>query len=168
MKKLGIVIITILICISLGSVLLINSRSVETYHTSYYSIVVPDKWEVQEHKDLELSTFLWNGEKVASIEVFENCQYASSVSSIIHNIFGMHSYIESDMVIRDEKDFQLVKVVVGYEQSAAEMEMKRKPEEKEEHYIWTNYKDTVIDFFIDTTKIKESEKEEIIKNFHIL
>lgn len=166
MKKIGII-ITIVACISLGSVLLIKSRSVETYNTSYYSIVVPDKWEIQEHKDMEYTTFLWNNEKAASIEVFKNCEYASSVSSISNNIFGMHSYIESEEIIRKEKDFQLRKVVVGYEQSAAEIETKRKPQKKEEHYIWTNYKDTVIDFFIDKTKVKESEKEEIIKNFHV-
>lgn len=166
MKKVGII-ITILACICSGSVILIKSSSVETYNTSYYSIVVPDKWEMKEHKELELTNFLKNDEKVASIEIYEACEYASSVSLIVHNIFGMHSYIESEEIIRNEKDFQLVKVIIDYEQSAAEMEMKKKPEEKEEHYIWTNNKNIVIDFFVDTTRVSEAEKKGIIENFHV-
>lgn len=167
MKKVGIIIV-VLICVSFSSIMFIKGRGVEKYNTSGYSIVVPDKWKVQEHKDLELCTFYYNDEEVASVETYENCEYASSVSSFVSNAFGMHSYKKSEEVIREEKDFQLIKVVVGYEQSAAEMEKEGKIEEREEeHYIWINYKDTVIDLLIDTTRIEESQKKIIVKNFHV-
>lgn len=79
-----------------------GSHQASAYGNAYYSLSLPENWEIQEEGMTAL--VLADGKEIASITAEENFQYGDSVEQIIANWIGMHAAVKSQAAFwTDEK-----------------------------------------------------------------
>jgi len=139
-----------------------GSKNIE-YKTDYYSIQIPSTWQIIKEADY-LTTFYYNNNKIASIETNPECQYCSSSSSIITNLFGLHGSSKGDVVETDKGNYQIVKTIITYKQSAAEQERSETKVPDELHYLFTDKKSLLIDLYLNDSQLSDDEQNEIAQS----
>ena len=131
-----------------------------------YQIDVPDSWREKKMEDVPLTQYYENKKKVASIEEFKESWYATSIHSIVTNLYGMHANLSKEEEIRQENGFTLVKVIVDYEPSPAQQKKGTKAWQ-EQHYLFMNGTDTFFDLWVNTEELSEETINNLIDTFHI-
>lgn len=131
-----------------------------------YQIDIPDSWEKKGNKNINLKEYYEKKTKVASVETFTQCWYATSVQSIVTNLYGMHASIAKKEKIRQEDGFTLVKIIVDYEPTAAEQK-NGKENWQDQHYLFMNGKDTFYDLWVNTEKLSTDTIAELVDSFHV-
>lgn len=143
-----------------------ESLSTVSTLTKGYQLEVPASWEKKEDTDIPLTKYYEKKTKVASIEEFQESWYATSVHSIVTNLYGMHASLVKQEIIRQEDGFTLVKILVEYEPSAPEQK-KGKESWQEKHYLLMNGTDTFYDLWVNTEKLSEGTIAELVEHFHV-
>lgn len=143
-----------------------ESLSTVSTLTKGYQLEVPASWEKKEDTDIPLTKYYEKKTKVASIEEFQESWYATSVHSIVTNLYGMHASLVKQEIIRQEDGFTLVKILVEYEPSAPEQK-KGKESWQEQHYLLMNGTDTFYDLWVNTEKLSEDTIAELVEHFHV-
>lgn len=137
-----------------------SSNESVSYQKKDYTVDIPAFWKVSEMNDY-ITTFYSNDKMIGSIEVNPECDYCATTSSIIENFFGMHGYVKGDIIEKNKDDYKIIKVLIGYEKSAAENIMSGTEYPDELHYLYTNENNKLIDLFLDSSQLSEKEMDEI-------
>ncbi|MBS5932718.1 MAG: hypothetical protein KIC94_07545 [Clostridiales bacterium] len=157
---LGIIALGIFIC-------LITTHKYATkkqiYNTTYYTITIPYNWNLKSLNGDYLNKLSLNQENIISIEVFQDCKYNNSITSIITNIYGVHSYIKDEVYTKKINNYTLTKVNIGFEQSASEEYKKSPAEPIQLHYFYVK-NNILIDFFVISNSVEEHIIDEIAES----
>lgn len=143
-----------------------RKTSNNTYKNEYYSVSLPEKLTADEIYDYSTNLYL-DKELVGYIEVNTPCTFCSSIDSIVANYFGMEITIKEKSDEQTLGEYKLVKVKIAFEQSAAEQANGETPAEDEVHYIYTNYKNTFIDLYLNPSYVSEDKIKSMIDSFKI-
>lgn len=136
------------------------------YNNEYYTAELPDKITAQNKDDHETALYIDN-KKAGSITVNPDCSYCSNTSSILSNYIGMHAYAKGKIIEKDNGTYKMAKVMVGFEQSAAQQIKGESKEPDQLHYFFTNSNNLMIDLYIDTELINEETADSIAASFKL-
>ncbi len=127
----------------------------------YYQIDSVDDWEFEVLSE-ETTVVKKGGEEIGRIDVYPQCNFALSASSIVANIYGMHAFlVEEFQVPMGVPDLRYC-LVVDYELTAAGKEVGT----KELHYIYVAEDGTMVDFFIEYV-VPDEEILEIVRSIRL-
>ncbi len=129
-------------------------------NTTYFKISVPSGWTLSSSNGDCFNRLIHNQEDIASIEVFPNCEFNSSNESIVSNIYGVHAYILDTLYTKNINDLTLSKVIISFEQSAAESYSNISPETNQLHYFYTA-NGMLIDFFVHSDSVDQTTIDNI-------
>lgn len=157
--------LTLCVCIVCAvCILSISSKAADSnYNDKYYSVTIPKSFSIEKMDDYDASIFL-NDKYVGSISINPNCHYCSTLDSIVANWFGMKAYVKGTPVEENVGDYNLVKLTIAYEQSAAEVANGETPSSDEIHYIYTNYKNKLLDMSFDSSSVSEDDINSMVRS----
>ncbi len=166
-KRRFIILCSMTICICIVCAVCILSKDSKAadnnYNGKYFSVTIPKSFSIEKTDDYDTSIYL-NEKYVGSISINPNCNYCSSLDSIVANWFGMNAYVKGTPNEEKVGDYKLVKLTIAYEQSAAEIENGDSPVSDEIHYLYTNNKNKILDLSLDSSYISEEDINTIVRS----
>ena len=103
---------------------------------------------------------------MGSIGINPDCNYRSTISSVIANWIGMSAYAKGDIIEQDHASHKKAKVYIAFEQSAAQQIKGATPEPDQLHYFITKNK-LLIDLSINKDYVDEKNADIIAESLII-
>lgn len=131
----------------------------DKYSNDYYEFKKDFNWKIQEGEESTNTTYIESDNQIiGTITVYPKCEYINSISAIVSNIYGTHSYLKEELFQEESKSYAVYCVRVGYEKTPSEEISGEKSVNDELHYIYVDGNNTVIDFYADYPLVDENIK----------